>query len=182
MLETIAVVTTALALTGPCHTDACHQRVEHRAFERRDYVLRHQCNRRVTACIDRAAHLHHVSAGWMWSIAWCESRMDPGASNGTHFGLFQFDWDVARAAVRAPRQRVESQVGLAGHRLVPAQWAGLEVGLCLSAARRTPSTPSRTAPACEYLIGRAELAAQDDDPGEADRAAERYERWLTKED
>ena len=108
MLETIAVVTTALALTGPCHTDACHQRVEHRAFERRDYVLRHQCNRRVTACIDRAAHLHHVSAGWMRSIAWCESRMDPGASNGTHFELFQFDWGTWRGQPYARRGSVWS--------------------------------------------------------------------------
>jgi hypothetical protein len=28
---------------------------------------------------------------WLKRLAWCESRNDPDASNGTHFGLYQFD-------------------------------------------------------------------------------------------
>jgi hypothetical protein len=88
----------AVAVATGCQSHACEQRVARRDFEQRDHVLRHRCNRSIPACIDRAAHLHQGSAGWMRSIAWCESRMNPGASNGTHFGLFQFDWQTWRGS------------------------------------------------------------------------------------
>src|SRR5262245_30788807 len=99
----LPVVLMALAIPGGCHTHACLERVHAKAREHIDYRLRHRCNHSVTACIDRAAHLHHVSAGWMRSIAWCESRLSPAASNGTHFGLFQFDWQTWNAGRYARR-------------------------------------------------------------------------------
>ena len=99
---TALIAVAALALTG-CHSHACQERVEAKRFEATDRVLRHRCHRKVTACIDRAAHLHRVSRSWMRSIAWCESRLRPWASNGTHFGLFQFDratWSASPYARR----------------------------------------------------------------------------------
>lgn len=98
----------AVAVATACHSHACQERVAARDFEHVDYVLRHRCNRSVPACIDRAAHLHRVSAGWMRSIAFCESRLDPGASNGSHFGLFQFDWQTWRGQPYARRGSVWS--------------------------------------------------------------------------
>ena len=96
----MALVMTVVSLAAPlhvaehvttdCHTKACDRRVRAKAFEQRDYRLRHRCNHSVVACIDRAAHLHRVSPALMRARAWCESRLDPDASNGTHFGLFQF--------------------------------------------------------------------------------------------
>lgn len=89
----LAVVATLVVGGGPaaaCDTAACRQRVADKAREAVDYRLRHRCNHSVTACIDRAAHLHRVNASMLRGRAWCESRLDPGASNGTHFGLFQF--------------------------------------------------------------------------------------------
>jgi hypothetical protein len=75
---------------GDCHSDRCRARVHAKAREAVDHRLRHRCNHSVVACIDRAAHLHRVNRWLMRRRAWCESRMIPGASNGTHFGLFQF--------------------------------------------------------------------------------------------
>jgi len=114
---TVAIAVLALVLpakTDRCQTTACAQRVHARARERVDYRLRHRCNHSVVACIDRAAHLHRVSAAWMRSIAWCESRLSPSASNGTHFGLFQYDWQTWSASPYAHRGSVWS-----------AKWASL---------------------------------------------------------
>jgi len=86
----LPVVLMALAIPGGCHTHACLQRVHAKARERIDYRLRHQCNHSVVACIDRAAHLHRVNRWMLRRRAWCESTMNPLASNGTHIGLFQF--------------------------------------------------------------------------------------------
>lgn len=54
-------------------------------------VARKACDRgKVTSCIRRAALHHRVSEGWMRSIAWCESRFKPWATNGIYQGLYQF--------------------------------------------------------------------------------------------
>src|SRR5262245_59112527 len=99
----LAAVATLVLPGGGCQTHACTERVAAKASEAADYRLRLRCNHSVLACIDRAAHLHRVSAGWMRSIAWCESRLSPAASNGTHFGLFQFDWQTWNAGRYARR-------------------------------------------------------------------------------
>lgn len=88
----MALLMSVVALWGGGHHDGCitvdcERRVAREAV---DYRLRHRCNHSVTACIDRAAHLHRVSAPMLRGRAWCESRLNPAASNGTHFGLFQF--------------------------------------------------------------------------------------------
>lgn len=92
-MTVLAVVLATIASPTPvCHTDACHQRVAIKARASVDYRLRHRCNHSVAACIDRAAHLHRVSASMLRGRAWCESRFDPAAyNNGTGAsGLFQF--------------------------------------------------------------------------------------------
>lgn len=88
----MALVATVLALWGGSHHDGCNTTACGRRVERRtiDYRLRHRCNHDVVACIDRAAYLHRVSGSMLRRRAWCESRLNPAASNGTHFGLFQF--------------------------------------------------------------------------------------------
>jgi len=90
----MALLATVAALITPaphdCRTHACHDRVAAHVREATDRRLRHRCNHEVVACIDRAAHLHRVSAAHLRGRAWCESRLDPSASNGSHFGLFQF--------------------------------------------------------------------------------------------
>jgi hypothetical protein len=107
LLATVAALV-VVPLHHDCHTDACHERVQAKIREHVDYVLRHRCNHSTVACVDRAAHLHRVSAPWMRSIAWCESRLSPYASNGTHFGLFQFDWQTWRGSPYARRGSVWS--------------------------------------------------------------------------
>jgi len=105
---TVAIAVLALVLPAKadhCQTAACGRRAERQTA---DYRLRHRCSRSVPACIERAARLHHVSAGWMRSIAWCESRLDPRASNGTHFGLFQFDRQTWASSPYARRGSVWS--------------------------------------------------------------------------
>jgi hypothetical protein len=40
-----------------------------------------------------------VSESWLRSVAWCESRFDPYATNGIYAGLFQFGptlWNALR--------------------------------------------------------------------------------------
>jgi len=52
-----------------------------------------------TACIRRAALHRRVSESWLRSVAWCESRLDPFATNGQYAGLFQFGpvlWNALR--------------------------------------------------------------------------------------
>jgi len=92
LITAASSVMLALPAAAPaaCQTKACAERVHLREFEERDYELRHRCNHSVEACIDRAAHLHGVNRWLLRRRAWCESRLNPGASNGSHFGLFQF--------------------------------------------------------------------------------------------
>lgn len=83
---TVMLATLAMLVPAPVdHHDVCHSL----ACEER--VARKQCWRgEVTRCIDRAAMRWRVSAAMLKRKAWCESRYNPFASNGTHFGLFQF--------------------------------------------------------------------------------------------
>jgi hypothetical protein len=108
----MALIATVVALVAASHHDpcdaACQDRVAAKVREATDYRLRHRCNHSVVACIDRAAYLHRVPAGWMRSIAWCESRLNPFASNGTHFGLFQYDWQTWSGSPYARRGSVWS--------------------------------------------------------------------------
>jgi len=91
----MALIATVVALVAAPHHDACtstacRDRVDAKIREATDYRLRHRCNHSVLACIDRAAHLHRVNRWMLRRRAWCESTMNPLASNGTHIGLFQF--------------------------------------------------------------------------------------------
>lgn len=88
LASVVAIFATAHHHDG-CNTVACKHRVVREAV---DYRLRHRCNHSVVACIDRAAHLHRVSAAQLRGRAWCESRMHPWAINGATgaAGLFQF--------------------------------------------------------------------------------------------
>jgi hypothetical protein len=64
----------------PCWTVACRER-----------VAMHDCSQaRPIACIRRAALHQRVSFTLLHARAWCESRLIPWASNGSHSGLFQF--------------------------------------------------------------------------------------------
>lgn len=96
----MTVLLTMAALIAPahhhdaCNTPSCEHRVHAKTREHTDYRLRHRCNHSVVACIDRAAHLHRVDRWALRRRAFCESRFDPGASNGTHFGLFQFGMEA----------------------------------------------------------------------------------------
>jgi hypothetical protein len=72
----LALIVTAALAAGPvernadvCTTLECEQRVERKMWRRTVRPFR----------------------AWLEAIAWCESRNDPQASNGTHFGLYQFD-------------------------------------------------------------------------------------------
>jgi hypothetical protein len=47
-------------------------------------------NTNVPACIRDASNRWHVSYAKMLSRAMCESTLNPSASNGTHFGIYQF--------------------------------------------------------------------------------------------
>jgi soluble lytic murein transglycosylase-like protein len=71
------------ALLAPCHSDRPHGcEIRH---------ARVQCEHGlVRACIRRAALHRGVSESWLRAVAWCESRFDPGATNGRYVGLFQF--------------------------------------------------------------------------------------------
>ena len=44
----------------------------------------------VIPCIEYAAAKYHQPLPDAERVAWCESRDEPGASNGADFGLFQF--------------------------------------------------------------------------------------------
>jgi len=46
--------------------------------------------RAVNACIDYAARYADGDGAWMHRVAYCESRKNPRASNGSHHGLFQY--------------------------------------------------------------------------------------------
>jgi hypothetical protein len=66
----------------PCQSVRCEER-----------VARKQCsNRRPLRCVQRAALHWDVSYVMLRRKAWCESRFDPGATNGAHVGVFQFAW------------------------------------------------------------------------------------------
>jgi hypothetical protein len=65
-----------------CRTRACHERVARKACS----------NQTPIPCIRRAALRYRVSFQMLKRKAWCESRFDPGASNGSHVGVFQFAW------------------------------------------------------------------------------------------
>lgn len=51
----------------------------------------HCSQRNVRPCIRYAARRYHQSYSYALSVASCESTLNPHASNGTHFGLYQFD-------------------------------------------------------------------------------------------
>jgi len=82
---TIALTVLAVALPGGgCHTPACDERV----------AARWCSQARVVSCIHRAALRWNVSYPMLRRKAWCESRLDPYATNGTHVGVFQFLWST----------------------------------------------------------------------------------------
>lgn len=65
-----------------CATKRCQER-----------VARKQCsNHRPVPCLRRAALHWRVSFTMLHRKAWCESRLDPGATNGSHVGILQFAW------------------------------------------------------------------------------------------
>jgi soluble lytic murein transglycosylase-like protein len=71
------------ALLAPCHSSRPH------GCEIRE--ARVQCERGLArACIRRAALHRGISESWLRSVAWCESRFNPYATNGQYVGLFQF--------------------------------------------------------------------------------------------
>jgi len=81
----MTVVAAVLALVVPAKHDTCQTKA---CVER---VAMHQCARgHVPACIHRGALHWRVSYQMLMRKARCESRLNPLASNGTHFGLFQF--------------------------------------------------------------------------------------------
>ena len=86
MIAASAAVTLTLALpaTGGAHT-GCHSA---RCTER---VAAKRCSQaRPVSCIHRAALHWRVSYSMLRRKAWCESRFIARASNGSHFGIFQF--------------------------------------------------------------------------------------------
>lgn len=74
----------------------------------------HRCSQsRPSYCILRASLHRHVSYQWLRSTAWCESRLNPYATNGQYVGLFQF----------GPNAWARS--GYASHSPFRAKWAAL---------------------------------------------------------
>jgi len=61
----------------------------------------------VRSCIHRAAIHYRQSYGYLLSVAWCESRLNPSATNGQYAGLFQFGpnaWSRAHYSNHSPYQ------------------------------------------------------------------------------
>lgn len=91
----LAVGASSPAFAGSCKSDTCRER-----------VARKQCARgQVRSCILRAAYTHHQPYGDLLRVAYCESTLNPRATNGTHLGLFQFlpsTWATTRYARRDP--------------------------------------------------------------------------------
>jgi hypothetical protein len=86
MLATAAIAAVPATITTPaaadCKTSTCDER-----------VARKSCDQsHVRACIRRAAYTHRVSFSVLYRKAWCESTLNPFATNGAHRGLFQFNW------------------------------------------------------------------------------------------
>lgn len=80
----MTVLLAALAVAVPHHTDC--QTIE--CVER---VAAKRCSQNhVTSCVHRAALRWNVSYRLLRNRGWCESRLRADASNGTHFGVFQF--------------------------------------------------------------------------------------------
>jgi hypothetical protein len=97
----MTMIATVLALVVPanhdqCHTTACAERV----------AMHHCAKGYVPACVRRGALHWHVSYPMLMRKARCESRLDPQARNGTHVGIFQFDypgtWRTTPYARRSP--------------------------------------------------------------------------------
>jgi hypothetical protein len=98
----MTLLTTAVALLAGALPSANHDECVSRACVER--VAMHRCDDgQVPSCIDRAALRWRVSAAMLKRKAWCESRFDPFASNGTHFGLFQFALSTWRSTPYAQR-------------------------------------------------------------------------------
>ena len=102
----LALLTPAAEKPQPCQTQACHRRVERR-------------------------HMRHVIRpyrDWLRRLAWCESRGNPRASNGTHFGLYQFALPTWRAVggpghpLNASRLQQSYRAVILLKRVGPGQW------------------------------------------------------------
>ena len=85
MALALAVATLVVAPAHhDCNTQSCVERV----------AARWCTQTRVVSCIHRAALRWDVSYPMLRRKAWCESRLDPYATNGTHVGVFQFLWST----------------------------------------------------------------------------------------
>lgn len=98
---------------GGCHTWSCLER-----------VARKQCERGIVrGCVRRGARRYRVDEGLMMRIAYCESTMNPSATNGQYVGLYQFGANAWSRTPYARRSRFS------------AKWSSLAASYAFSRGR-----------------------------------------------